>query len=282
MKVSQCYLRATELQRQGYQVFTTTAGTKIPLKGSHGVREASADAHALEQWFMQGECNIAMALEPAHLLVLDLDRHHQNGVDGIANLMQYRQEHGLTDFTLGNTYTEKTPNEGIHAFFSYPAHLRLKAKVGLLPGVDVLTTSIMMAPSMIDGRPYQHLGGTLANVAPAPHWLLAAVSETPLPMQAVNASDSIPTHARRFRGGKPAQDSFLNRVFDGCGQGERNNWVASVVGSLLACGAREEVAYHLIHLFNREFVSPALPETEVNGIFKSILSRHVRRQGVAR
>ncbi|QBO35016.1 hypothetical protein EQG49_00410 [Periweissella cryptocerci] len=273
-----CYLRAGELQQAGIPVFPLIAGSKIPLKGSHGVRDASTDAHHLEQWFMRGECNFGIALEPVHLLVLDLDRNHQAGADGIANFMQFRQERGLTDFTLGNTYTEKTPNEGLHAFFSYPAHLKLKAKVGFLPGVDILTVSTIMAPSQVNGRPYTIVNGTLNAVAPAPRWLLEVVSATPLPAEQVTESDwGVGRRQAKFRGGKA--DSFLNRVFDGCGHGERNNWVASVVGSLLASGTREEVAYHLIHLFNREFVTPALAENEVNQIFKSILGRHVRRYG---
>lgn len=73
------------------------------------------------------------------------------------------------------------------------------------------------------------------------------------------------------------QKTYTGRLFDkiaqGADEGERNNWLASVTGSLLYAGTEPENAYQLLNAINREFCTPPLGDREVNSIFKSILKR---------
>lgn len=111
---------ALKYVRQGIAVFPLSEGSKIPLKGTSGVKEATKSESQVRSWWASGgKYNIGVALgRVSGVVAIDLDRNH-----------------GATDDDLKRfprTVTVKSRN-GYHLYFKYRDGLKNKI---VLPGDD--------------------------------------------------------------------------------------------------------------------------------------------------
>ena len=265
--------RALQLAQAGVPVYPLAPGSKTPPKGHHGYREATTDTDTILRW--SDDWGLGIYLFTAGMLVVDLDRPGTDrnghavhgGKNGVKALKIYLEQHQRQ--LPHPMYAEQTPHGGLHLFFKLDKPLeRPTRKTNALPGVDILGDFVIVAPSEVDGSPYlvmqdQAQPVSIHDTATAPQWIVDLLTA---PQTAFN-----PAKAN-------SQKTYTGRLFDkiaqGADEGERNNWLASVTGSLLYAGTEPENAYHLLDAINREFCTPPLGDREVNSIFKSILKRH--------
>lgn len=269
--------RALQLAQAGVPVYPLAPGSKTPPKGHHGYREATTDTNAILRW--SDDWGLGIDLFTAGMLVVDLDRPGTDrnghavhgGKNGVKALKIYLEQHQRQ--LPHPVYAEQTPHGGSHLFFKLDQPLQQPTrKTNALPGVDILGDFVIASPSEVDGSPYlvmqdQAQPVSIHDTATAPQWIVDLLTA---PQTVFN-----PTKANSFMKG---QKTYTGRLFDkiaqGANEGERNNWLASVTGSILNAGTDPANAYYLIGWINERFISPPLDDREVNAVFKSVCKYH--------
>ncbi|EQC59830.1 hypothetical protein N219_01410 [Limosilactobacillus fermentum MTCC 8711] len=269
--------RALQLAQAGVPVYPLAPGSKTPPKGHHGYREATTDTNAILHW--SDDWGLGIDLFTAGMLVVDLDRPGTDrnghavhgGKNGVKALKRYLEQHQRR--LPHPMYAEQTPHGGLHLFFKLDKPLeRPTRKTNALPGVDILGDFVIASPSEVDGSPYlvmqdQAQPVSIHDTVTAPQWIVDLLTA---PQTAFN-----PAKANSLMKG---QKTYTGRLFDkiaqGADEGERNNWLASVTGSILSAGTDPANAYHLIGWINERFISPPLDDREVNAVFKSVCKYH--------
>lgn len=259
----------------GFKVYPLTAGTKIPVKGMHGEHDATSDKATIMNWFeIDSSYNLALNLQASSLAVIDLD-YHGNGINGVKNYSQYLMDHGNTYMDSLKTYTELTPRGGIHIFYNLNHDLGNK-DIQLMPGVELLTGKVVIAPSYISEinkwympqyQGYQTL--SRENVQPLPDWIIELAAYRTSPMAAENSATKI---TRTLPTRKTWTGKLLDELVQGANKGDRNNYLTHLMGKLVRTGANSDTIYNLLDYANSNF-TPPLPPNEVNNIFGSILKR---------
>ena len=269
--------RALQLVQAGVPVYPLAPGSKTPPKGHHGYREATTDTDTILRW--SDDWGLGIDLFTAGMLVVDLDRPGTDrnghavhgGKNGVKALKRYLEQHQRR--LPHPMYAEQTPHGGLHLFFKLDQPLQKPTrKPNALPGVDILGDFVIASPSEVDGSPYLVMQGqaqpvSIHDTATAPQLIVDLLTA---PQTAFN-----PTKANSFMKG---QKTYTGRLFDkiaqGANEGERNNWLASVTGSILNAGTDPANAYYLIGWINEQFISPPLDDREVNAVFKSVCKYH--------
>ncbi|MFT8433963.1 MAG: bifunctional DNA primase/polymerase [Lentilactobacillus diolivorans] len=256
--VNELTRHAVELANQGLQIFPLQANSKRPIT-AHGYLDASDDVNQIEAWFDNDwHYNIGLQLADTGIVVVDIDHHTQTQVDGRTVLKQW-QAKGMT---LIPQYAEQTPH-GLHYFFK--SHQPLSDKV-IVPGVEVKTKQIMIAPSQLDGKTYQMIKGTgLSHLSLLPEWLINLLT---------NQQTAHTTLQHRFLY-KTWMGKMLDQLVTGTEQGQRNIYLTSLLGKLLHTGCDGDTAYSLL-FFANDHLNPPLPDREVNTIYKSVLRRSLK------
>lgn len=158
---------------RGWAVFPLAPGTKVPLKGSKGFRDATTDSNTIRQWWTQTpDANVAIATgQVSGLLVPDVDQG--NDKQGERTLRALEKQHGA----IPETYTIKTPHGGRHLYLFLPAGVSIKSgtdKLGRWLDVKADGGYVVAPPSTFEGHRYQVLNAT--PPAPAPGWLVDLLS----------------------------------------------------------------------------------------------------------
>lgn len=260
MEEFSAFYEALDLADIGCEIYPLSANTKTPPKGHHGYLEATRDKNTIWDWFKGNpDYNLGLRLDTSHLLVVDIDMHDptKNGRTSLARL--FKQGFRLPS----DTYIEKTAGGGLHYFFKYTGDKT--RKIGVWPGIDLIADFTVIAPSEINGTPYTPLNGqTLADIKPAPSWLVDELAGK----KANGASENAyTTHQKKYTG------KLLDEMVAGTGQGNRNAWLTKIAGRMFGVGADPKTVYNMLSVINDSFVDPALPSKEVNVIFQSILKR---------
>ncbi|WP_436646527.1 bifunctional DNA primase/polymerase [Lactiplantibacillus plantarum] len=264
MKEFETLDKAIELAQQGYAVYPLIENTKKPPKGVAGYKDATNDQGTIFAWFEKYPIyNLGLRLDLSDLLVVDIDMHDPTK-NGRASLTQLFKQ----GFTLpSDTYIERTANGGLHYFLKY-AGAKVR-KVDNWPGIDLLSDFAVIAPSEINGKMYQPLDGrTLADIKPAPNWLVDELS--------TNNLNGAPEHAYTTRL-KKYTGRLLDEMVQGANTGDRNVWLTKMVGRLFATGAEPETVYALACSINERFIEQPLKTKEVTTIYNSILKREMKR-----
>jgi hypothetical protein len=161
------------LAAQGLAVFPVREDCRRPFT-KHGYKDATKypeDVEAL--WLLHPGANIAVACGAASgAFVLDVDV--KCGKNGRHTLAALEAVHG----ELPWTWRTRTPSGGLHFWFRQPA-LRLKNRVGFLPGLDVRTDggSVVVPPSRrVDGVYQWEASPWSCDLAEAPGWLLDEIA----------------------------------------------------------------------------------------------------------
>ena len=265
---------AQSLAENGIKVYPLSAGSKIPVQGSHGEHDATDDLDTIKKWFNYNpNFNLAINLQTSRLAVVDLD-NHDNGTNGVQNYSKYIRNHGNSYVDTLKTYTESTPQNGLHIFYKSNHDLGNK-DIQLMPGVELLTGKVTIAPSFINefNRGYQaeYQGFQSLNynkVQPLPEWIIKLAKEAQ-----EKTSKSTVTYTSYKPGQKRWTAQLLDDLVHGAGKGERNNYLTQLTGKMFHIGADSDSIYNLLTFANSN-CEPPLPDHEVNSIFGSILKKN--------
>jgi hypothetical protein len=178
---------ALRYQGQGYAVLPLARGRKRPhrmLGDSGGVHWASKDGKAARWcWSQDKAANLGVACgSPSRLVVLDLDVKH--GHNGPATLWGFMRSNGLG---LPGDAVVHTPSGGVHLWLRTGRDVRVPARPGILPGVDILGDgNLVVAPpsaALVASRngeqvpvPYRWDSGCFCFAPDAPPWVLQWVA----------------------------------------------------------------------------------------------------------
>lgn len=208
---------AFRLALKGLYVFPLTPGTKIPMKGTHGYRDATREVDVVRAWWAKWPMsNIAIATGKASgVWVLDVDPRHGSAVA----LAALESEHGA----LPATITATTPRGGCHSYWRWddgaPEIRNSTSRIG--PGLDALAEggSVVAPPSVIAGvGSYAWMRGD-AQLANAPGWLVALTRAPPV---ATPRTPSAAHHGDTDRYVAAAITDELRRLAE-AGEAQRNN-----------------------------------------------------------
>lgn len=227
----------------GYPVFPCAPDQKRPLT-EHGLLDATTDPEQIERWWTQHpSANVAIRTDG--LVAIDLD--------GSQNAWMADAPDKLVE--LGVAAVSLTPRGGKHFIFRQPASKGWRSSTGrLAPRVDTRADGgyILVAPSVVGGKPYRWAEGRLLDVArdhlPAPpEWLASALDEIAAPggAQPASAPPSIPV-------------------------GQRNNALARLAGTMRRAGMSGVEIRAALDRVNLERCSPPLSAFEIAHIAESI------------
>lgn len=256
---------ALKLAEKGIYYYPAIHNGKGGLKGSHGFRDAVNDDSMAREWFQGTNNNIGINLKKSGLMVVDVDMHG-NG-NGRHNLLKVFQTYGrLPDDTL----IERTPHNGIHYFLKVPSGVKVKSQTSAFfdqSGIDLMCNNILIAPSTIEGASYAHVSGSYDDIKEVPGWLVPFLQDK-----------------QTYRNGTPGAirekkytARLLDKIAKGATQGNRNDFITSIAGSMFSLGTENTNVLELLSVINQHFISPPLPEKELETIYRSVLSRELRR-----
>ena len=159
------------------RVFPLAPGSKRPIQGSHGLRDATDDHDATRaRWQRTPQANIGAATGARSAFwVLDVDTP-----DGPESLAALEVEHAPLPVTI----EASTPRGGRHLYWKWPvAGPEIRNSAGRIgKGLDVRGEggSIVLPPSVLaDGRGYRWLKTGASTFADAPEWLVKIVLPRP-------------------------------------------------------------------------------------------------------
>ena len=158
-------------------IFPLAPGSKRPIKGSHGLRDATDDSDVSRvRWQRTPRANIAAATgSRSRFWVLDVDMP-----DGPESLAALEAEHAPLPVTI----EASTPRGGRHLYWKWPddgPEIRNSAgRIG--KGLDVRGEggSIVLPPSVLaTGQCYRWVKTGASTFADAPDWLVKIVLPRP-------------------------------------------------------------------------------------------------------
>ncbi|ANP44463.1 bifunctional DNA primase/polymerase [Candidatus Viadribacter manganicus] len=176
---------AIKLAALGLRPVPMIAGDKRPALKGWRERE-SCNAEAVAALFADAPRASGLAIATgAGVVVIDLDRNHASGADGVKSFAALIAEHGRGEvLALGPRV--RTPRRGVHLYFACDTSLRLRNRVALAPGVDVkgeggLATAPPSPNYHWRPAPFEH------SLPQVPGWLLALIDPPkppPIPQEA--------------------------------------------------------------------------------------------------
>ncbi|MDM8265591.1 bifunctional DNA primase/polymerase [Limosilactobacillus pontis] len=266
------------LAKCGMKIYPLSAGSKVPVQGSHGEHDATSDPSTIKEWFNYNpNFNLAINLQASTLAVIDLD-DHDNATNGVQNYSKYIRNHGSSYVDSLKTYTEITPRNGLHIFYKLNQDLGNK-DIQLMPGVELLTGKTVIAPSFINEfnkeyRPkYQGFQSLNYNtVQKIPEWLIELANDSL--KQKSNTGFTI-----SYDSGKRTKTTlYFEMLVNGLGQkGTRNSNLASLIGGLLYRGVSANAIVELAKLANSNTPEP-LSTNELERTTRSIFQRYLNSQ----
>ena len=255
---------ALELAKHGFKVFPLVPNTKRPIKDQSSLT-ASNDPQTVAKWFSDlPQANLGLELASKDLIVVDIDNHTSTN---IRNTMQKMADQGCKLPT--NTYIEQTPSGGLHFF--YTGTVSIKRVTNYIPNVDLLADFTVIAPSVINSDAYRSITDqyNYSTITEAPKWLLDVMNDEPKPIY--SNDHTTPQTGKKWTG------RHLDEIVNGVNAGGRNTWLTKQVGWLISTGAELETVYTITQQINRDYISPPLPDSEVNTIFKSIVRKEATK-----
>jgi hypothetical protein len=225
---------------------------KIPLAGSHGVKDATT-APEFERWPLG--CNLGIATGNG-LLVLDVDYLHGGG-DSL-----YELERSYGD--LPRTVSVTTGTGGQHYYFRTDE--KLGCSVGTLgPGLDTRGDGgyVVAPPSLHPDTGRSYVWDNAPDDIPLarlPGWLAALLK-------------------RGANGKAHTPEEWRTLATDGAREGERNARAAQLAGHLLARGVDPFVTLELVLAWDAHRNKPPLGGDEVVRVVHSIARKEAARWG---
>lgn len=269
---------AQSLAKNGIKVYPLSAGSKVPVQGSHGEHDATDNLDTIKKWFdYNPNFNLAINLKASHLAVIDLD-NHDGSANGVQNYSKYIRNHGEAYVDTLRTYTELTPRNGLHIFYKLNHDFNNK-DIRLMPGVELLTGKTVIAPSFINefekGYKAEYQGFqelSYDKIQPLPEWIIELAKDSL--KQKPNTVFTISYNSGR----RTKTTLYFEMLINGLGQkGIRNSNLASLIGGLLYRGVNADAIVELAKLANNNTPEP-LSTTELERTIRSIFQRYLNSQ----
>ena len=237
---------ALRYAEMGYAVFPCVPSGKAPVT-SHGFKDATTDSAKIDAWWEQHpRANIGIAT--AGLLVVDVDGPENAWPNDLENASQ-----------LASAALSLTPRGGRHFIFRQPPGKTWRNTTGkLAPKVDTRGQGgyILVAPSVVDGKPYQWAESmeldTPENLAEPPAWL-------------VELLDGLATGSSQ--GACDASERADGNVIP---DGQRNATLVHLGGTMRRVGMSEAEILAALVRVNQDRCNPPLDEPEVRRIASSV------------
>lgn len=245
-------------------VFPLVPNTKIPFKNSNGFKDATQDIEKIKRWWtVEPKANVSTVPSKAGIFVLDLDT--PSGIDSLTNAGIWQRLTQKDQSFQGY----KSWSGGLHLWFKTDSEIIMKQKeINLWKDVDILSDGgVITPPSVVKGKAYS---GNLdiSKAPPVPSWLESVIEE-----QINNKGKLVANYKHVNRTDGSYTGNLLEKIVSGSDEGERNNWLTSVTGSLFNTGMDTKKLLLLLHTINQNFISPPLPRKEVESVFTSILRK---------
>lgn len=208
--------------------------------------------------------NVGIDLSKSNLIVIDIDKHKDNGLE---NIKRWFKAHNINPETIQDTYVERTPTGGLHVFYTIPnGRNKPNNVISVIGGVDVLTdTAVTVAPSVIDNEPYRAIT-PFETIQQAPEWVYQLAN--------YQANTNTPNTKRTSRYGEIERWLMVINGFD---TGQRNNQAMSLAGHLFFIDVDAQDIYDLLKMINDRSIEP-LPENELNTIYMSVRRREEQQR----
>jgi hypothetical protein len=225
---------ALDLAKRGIATFPM-GRAKAPLKGSHGVRDATTDPTRLAELFADRRAElVAIATgQPSGISVLDVDQQH----NGLAWWLENRNR-------LPSTWAWRTRSGGLHIAMKHRPELRTAAIGQIGVGIEIRSTRSSAIYWPCVGLP------TLCDAPPAewPSWLLP-------PPRPASAASYAPQDARPPHHVEASLAGLVRNVAT-AGAGQRNarlHWSACRAAEMTSRGeiARRHAEAVLIEAASR-------------------------------
>ena len=127
----------------GWAIFPLAMGAKVPMKGSNGLKDASAHLDQIGLWSeAYPGANIAVACgQVSKLIVIDMDPRN-----GSVETVERLTKEGTS---FPDTVEAATPSGGRHLYFGYDPRVRVSGSNRLGPGIDLKTDGgyVVLPPS---------------------------------------------------------------------------------------------------------------------------------------
>jgi len=159
--------------RMGWAVFPLAPGTKIPIAGSGGFKDATSDINAVTAWWtVTPDANIGIATGKASgFWVIDVDM--KKGKDGAASLKAFAAQHSGIPAA---TRRVLTPSGGFHLYIAYDDRTPVRNRADVLVGVDIRGDGgyVVAPPSVTEIGAYRWASDAAdVAIAPASSWYAA-------------------------------------------------------------------------------------------------------------
>lgn len=234
--------------------------------------------------------DIGFVLE--HLLVIDLDVGHVEGVDGLKSFTKWikthsEEEQAQINADMKDTMRVITPSGGLHVYFALPPDKKTyngSRVVDAMDGVDLLTGKNSYAPApnserSKDGK-YELTESSDGYIKEAPQWVIDLFDSAQEKTNAKSGSGKLSSFQTNSGGGyiNSSLNKILNAMLDGFEKGTRNDGMTSLVGSLAwqiyNDKITEENALRVVGIAAQNS-SPPMSKDEVNTIWNSIMKKEL-------
>jgi hypothetical protein len=221
---------AEALARIGYVAIPLNADRRPVLKGWPDAEGGETSARRrFEHCAAHG-----MALVTRGFIVVDLDRGHADGVDGVASFAALVAAHG-GDFP--DQYPcVRTRRHGVHLYLASPAGVEVRSSASrIAPGVDIKAARSIATCPPTDGYSWIKPLIPVAELPPPPGWLVRAACPPPPPSPIYRPVQS-------FRGRERYAETVFHRELSALavtGKGQRNAALykaAARLGELVGAG----------------------------------------------
>lgn len=161
----------------GYPVIPLNEDRHPVMKGWP---DASAGSDETRERFARSDAvGLAIVIRPSHF-VIDLDRGHKDGADGIKEFSALVQRHA-NDFPR-NGPRVRSRSGGIHSYLRAPPDALIRSSASVLgPGIDCKGARSCVTAPPTGGYTWINPICPVAELPMAPEWLLGLVSSKPPP-----------------------------------------------------------------------------------------------------
>jgi len=249
---------AIEYASHGWWVFPLAPRAKCPLKGSHGLLDATTDPkRILEWWSLHPNSNVGISTGPSRLIVLDVDA--KSG--GFETLKELFTRYGEPPPTA----TARSGSGGLHLYYKTPAGVDVPSCT-LGPGLEVKAAGgAIVAPPSVHPNGNQYRWETpwpevFSAVTEAPGWVLKLIRER-------KAQAKLQTASERTQQAASAPASGARGVIP---EGRRNVELTAIGGYLRGHGLPYDGLARVLRIVNESLCSPPLPDHEVESIARSL------------
>ena len=239
----------------GFAVFPLQKGSKIPIKYSNGVTDASTNPDQIGRWFAKRYIGHNIGVKTTdEYFVVDIDGKN----NGFAS---WRQLIGV--FNHGEeleTFEVKTGSgNGKHIYLKNPSDIKIRNSAGLIgAGLDIRGEGGYVVSAMSKGEktPYEP-SGELNNIAEAPKWLLDIIEHE-------SRRSTFQKKTNENATTEPPNEALID-------EGSRNDLLTRLAGVFRSRNHGLKIITKGLHVLNDAIFATPLHVQEVDKIAQSIM-----------